>query len=134
MKVVFDTNVWVSALAFQGEVRKVLETAIAEEVQPVVSLPILRELERVLFGKKFGFPPSFAVSVVHHIQLMSLVVHPTQQVHLVREDATDNIILECALEGNADYIISGDRHLPRLKAFHGIPILTPRQFLEKMEQ
>jgi predicted nucleic acid-binding protein len=49
---------------------------------------------------------------------------------VITEDEPDNRILECALEGDAAVIISGDHHLRRLETFRGIPIMTPRQFLD----
>ena len=54
---------------------------------------------------------------------------PRQILNRIRKDSADNMFLECALEARADCVISGDRHLKRIGAFGGIPILSPREYL-----
>lgn len=129
MKAVLDTNIWVSGFVFGGEIRKVLEAAIEEQFQPVISPALLNELERVLQTRKIGYTPTVALATLHQVQLLCLVVHPAQKLHLIAQDPSDNMVLECAMEAKADFIVSGDRHLLQLKEFHSIPILTARQFV-----
>ena len=57
------------------------------------------------------------------------VVVPTRRVDIIRADPQDNMFLECALEAHADYIVSGDRHLTRVRRFGGIEILSPRGYI-----
>lgn len=57
---------------------------------------------------------------------MAVFVHPRQTVDLIQQDPSDNRVLECAQAANADYIISGDEHLLKLRSFEGIPILTTK--------
>ncbi len=59
-------------------------------------------------------------------------VSPTVKLDVIKADPKDNIILECAVAGNADYIVSGDKHLLDLKEFSGIKILKPAEFLRKI--
>ncbi len=62
----------------------------------------------------------------------AVVVVSTHRVHIIQEDPTDNMFLECALEARADYIISGDRHLKRVGRFGAIEIHSPRAYLAKV--
>jgi len=129
MRAVFDTNVWISGLVFKGEVRKVIQKALDEEVRPVISIPLLRELEKVLLSYKIDYSPIAAAETLHQIQELCLLVHPTQKIRVIHSDPVDNRVLECALEGQANLIVSGDKHLPDLGVFRGIRIITPKQFL-----
>jgi putative PIN family toxin of toxin-antitoxin system len=61
----------------------------------------------------------------------AVVAVPARRIQAVREDPSDNMFLECAVEARADYVVSGDRHLRRLQTFAGIPILSPREYITK---
>src|SRR5665213_840635 len=130
MRAVFDTNVWVSGLVFKGEVRKVIQKALDEEVRPVISIPLLRELEKVLLSSKIDYSPIATAETLHQVQELCLLVHPTQKIRVIHSDPADNRVLECALEGQVNLIVSGDKHLLDLGVFRGIRIMTPRQFLD----
>jgi uncharacterized protein len=129
MKAVFDTNVWISGLVFKGEVRQVIQRALDEEVRPVISIPLLRELEKVLLSSKIDYSPIAAAETLHQVQELCLLVHPTQKIHVIHADPADNRVLGCALEGKVDLIVSGDKHLLDLGVFRSIRVITPRQFL-----
>jgi len=62
--------------------------------------------------------------------LNSEIVVPKEKLHIVYKDPTDNKIVECAVAGNADYIVSGDKHLLDLKRYGGIDIISPARFLK----
>lgn len=62
------------------------------------------------------------------------LVDPETLLDIIMEDPDDNRVLECAVAGRADYIVSGDRRVLKLKAYAGIPILTARQFLDGVVQ
>ncbi len=133
-RVVFDTNVWISGISFEGEVRRLLRFALEGRVTVVVSLPLLQELDRVLTGKKFGYVPSSAATILYEIQSFAILVYPEKKIDVIKEDPADNRVLECAREGRADLIVSGDNHLLKLKEWQGISILSPKQFLEKLRK
>ena len=99
----------------------------------VVSRDILNELEDVLYGKKFRYPPEIARSIVRELEAICEIVTPTRNIAVVKADPYDNMILECAVEGKVDYVVSGDNHLLKLERFEDIPILSPAQFLEVVE-
>jgi len=88
------------------------------------------EIERILRVKLKR--PQFEVFVIlEAIREISIFVSPTQRILVIREDDADNRILECAIEGKAKYIISGDKHhLLPIKQCRGIKILSPKDFLE----
>lgn len=99
-----------------------------------MSQPILEEYLAVL-GR---FHPAeddldTLTALLGHPRLTEWVV-PAMRVHVIPDDPTDHRFLECAVAGHADAIISGDRHLLRLKRFHEIPILSPSAFLRQFER
>jgi predicted nucleic acid-binding protein len=62
-----------------------------------------------------------------------VVVNPTAILEVIKDDPDDNRVLECALAGEANYIVSGDRRLLQLSSYEGIPILTVWQFMDAVE-
>ena len=60
------------------------------------------------------------------------MVEPNERLDIVKDDADDNKILECAKSGKVDFIVSNDNHLLKLKKFDKIPILTPKEFIKNI--
>jgi putative PIN family toxin of toxin-antitoxin system len=87
-------------------------------------------LEYVLSRKKFGLAPEDISNISSFLKAKAEFVLPAERLADCR-DPKDNPILECAWAGHADAIVTGDMDLLLLNPFRGIPILTPRQFLEK---
>ncbi len=112
-RIVADTNIYVSALNFSGTADRVLALGRAGLVEVYISPAILDEITGVL-TRKFSWSAPRIREAKQLIGGFTVVVHPTETVHLVREDDADNRILECALAAGADTIITGDRHLLRL--------------------
>ena len=128
-RVVIDTNVYISALNFGGKPAQILMLFIRGEIEVCLSPFILNELERIL-REKFGWEEERITDVLRRIREKAIEVHPRRRVSVIREKDDDNRILECALEGKAEYIISGDkRHLLPLGEYEGIRILSPDEFL-----
>ena len=128
-RVVIDTNVIVSGLAFKGQPREVLDLAWKGEIEVYISPFILRELTGTL-KKDFGWSNEQIKDTIQRIKAKTNSIRPKIKVSVVKEKDDDNRILECAIEGNAQYLISGDKkHLLPLKQYHGIKILSPAQFL-----
>ena len=130
MKIVCDTNIFISSLNSPGGVSdEVIHLARMGTIKLFISTPILSEINGVLV-KKFGATKEKSQKIAADIEEVTILVKPTQKVTAVKKDFSDNKILECALEAKANYIISGDiKHLQSLKKFQGIPILGPAQFL-----
>lgn len=128
MKVVFDTNVYVAAfLTPGGEGEQALLLAYRHQVDLYTSLPVLAEVARVLRGK-LGATETAVTAALRAIARVAVVVRPRRQVAAL-EDDPDNRILECAVEAGADLIVTGDRHLLRLREFEGIAIVRLTDFL-----
>lgn len=133
MNVVLDTNILVSAYVFPGGAPdEVLSLAIEGRCTLITSRPLLLELGRVI-GQKFGWTPDRAEAAVAQIVRTSNVVEPRERIEDIQTDPADNRVLEAAAAGSADLIVSGDRHLLKLKDWRGIPILDPRAFLAEFE-
>jgi putative PIN family toxin of toxin-antitoxin system len=127
-KVVLDTNVIVSGLNFSGKERKILDLIWEGEIELYISPFILEETAGVL-QRKFDWEKEEAQSSIKKIK--ASLVKPIRQVSIIKERKSDNRILECAIEGKVQYLISGDkRHLLPLKEYQGIRILSPAEFLE----
>lgn len=129
MRVVFDTNILVSALVFPGGQGEAALRRVIEQVdQLVLSRPILDELLDVL-GRKFARDAEELAHVAVFLSELGVTVAPKRRLRVVK-DEPDNRILECALAGRAEAIVSGDKALLALKRYRNIRMLTLREFLE----
>jgi len=129
-KVVFDTNIYISAVIFGGNPRACLELARSKELDLYVSPPILVELSSKL-RLKFGWNDDEVFDLVEGIIRFCKVIKPKHKVSVIKSDVSDNMILECAKEAKADFIVSGDiKHVLSLKEFEGTKILNAKQFLD----
>lgn len=129
LRVVFDTNVFISAIIFGGNPRVCLELAREGKIQLVTSSAILLESAKKL-NEKFGWSQEEIEEVIEGIGVFAEIVSPKEHLQIVKKDEADNRILECAAEGKTDFIVSGDkRHLLPLKKFKKIPIVSPAKFV-----
>ncbi len=129
IRVVGDTNIYLSALMFGGLPGAFLELALVRSFALVASAPLLDELDDKL-RVKFGVPPKDAAAIRARLEGVALMVEPDVILNVIGDDPDDNRVLECAVKGRADYIVSGDRHLLKLGSYEAIPIVTVRQFLD----
>ena len=128
MKVVFDTNILVSALVFPGgHGEEALRRIIEERDQLILSKPILDELLGVL-GRKFSRDAEELAHVAVFLSGLAIFVKPRRKLDVVK-DEPDNRILECALTGRAEAIVTGDRALLDLREFRGVRITALRDYL-----
>ena len=137
MKVVIDTNVLVSALINpNGTPPRIINHPAAFDLP--TSTAILTELERVLhydrIQKRYQLTDEMISAYLLTVRLDSELIEVTQQVNAVERDPDDNRVLACAIQAEADYIVSGDPHLVDLAIYQGMPILTPSAFLAVLEQ
>lgn len=135
LKVVLDANQYASTLIkprsnsarlieliYEGHFALVISAPIIEEVRRILSYPRLKKLhgrtsdEIDLFLKK--------------LEKIAIITPALLTVEAIKDDPTDDKYLVCALEGQADFIVSGDRHLTNLKEFRGIRIVNPATFLQ----
>jgi len=128
MKVVIDTNIWISYLLgslLQGMDEKIL----SKEIKVVVSEEMLKQLSEVASRPKFKniFTAKRIKELFSLLDSYAIVVSPSQKVNVCR-DGKDNFLLEVALEGEADYLVTGDEDLLVLDPFHNTKIVKPKDF------
>jgi putative PIN family toxin of toxin-antitoxin system len=128
MRVVFDTNILVSALVFPGgQGDAALRRVIDGIDQLVTSKAIVDELLEVL-ARKFARDAEELAHVAVFVCELALVVPPGRRLRVVKDDP-DNRILECAIGGRAGAIVTGDKTLLALGNFRGIPVMTLHSYL-----
>ncbi|MGH2710981.1 MAG: putative toxin-antitoxin system toxin component, PIN family [Actinomycetota bacterium] len=127
---VLDTNTLVSGMGWGGVPGRVVDLALAGRFVMVTSRPLLSELARVLRRRKLAGVFAESAEIVRLIEAASVVVEPTRTLQVVAEDPADDRVLEAADAAQADFIVTGDRHLLDLGAFEGARIVRPRAFLE----
>jgi uncharacterized protein len=131
MRLVLDTNTLISAMGWKGKQRQILNSCVSGKHELVESIEMLSEFARVMKDNKFVFlsaseKQEFMVSLISICE----IVQPCQKVDAIKENPSDNIVLECAVAGKADAIITGDEHLLKLKEFNGIKIMNAAEFLD----
>ena len=130
MKVVFDTNVLVSALVFPGgRGEEALLRVVAEYDELVLSRPIVDELLGVL-SRKFARDSEELARVALFLADVGTMVKPRRRLTVLK-DAADNRILECALAGRAQVVVTGDKALLALKEYRGVRVLSLADYLAR---
>lgn len=132
-RTVLDTNGVISGLLFIGPPHRILQLAVRREILPVTSPVLLEELGGVL-RTKFKYPASVARTVVSEWVDLCEQIEPTTRVAVVAQDPADNRVLECAVDGKAETVVTGDQHLLSLETFRNIPILRPQEFLDRLQR
>jgi len=135
IRVVVDANVFVSAaLKPHSKPAKIIDLVKEGKIALIVSNLILEELRKVFRYPKIRKELHLAINEIDEalakIAQGAVLTPGNLKIRAVNDDPEDNRYLECAVEGQADYIISGDRHLTKLEAFQGIIIIDPASFLE----
>jgi uncharacterized protein len=130
-RVVLDTNILVSALGWRGAPHAIVSSCLDHRHQLLLSPAILQEAQRVLSYPKFQFSIPEILSYLATLTEAAELVQPDVQITVIEDDPSDNRILECALAGNAEVIVSGDSHLLSLASFKDIPILRAQTFLDR---
>lgn len=132
MRVVFDTNVYVSALVLPGSRgEEALERVLDGWDSLLISRPIVDELLGVL-ARKFSRDAEELSRVALLLADLAELVDPPERI-AVLADEPDNRILECALAGRADLVITGDKQMLALQRWRGIAIVTLASYLERPE-
>jgi uncharacterized protein len=129
MRVVFDTNIFISALAIPGSLaEKAVSRIIEGRDELVISPDIIKEVLSVL-SLKFGRDREALSHVAVILSELGELVEPKQTVRVLK-DEPDNRILECATFGKADIIVTGDKEMLRLREHMGVKIASLREYLE----
>lgn len=130
MKVVFDSNILIAALLFPGGRADAAPANILEGVDDlVISRPIIQEVLSVL-ASKFSRDKEELSRVAVILGEMGEIVNPSLRMSVFR-DEPDNRILECAIEGEAEVIVTGDKAMLAIGEYEGIRLLTLADYLAK---
>lgn len=141
MRVVFDTNIFIASALKGGLARNILEFAeTGHLITLVISEEILQALRQKLLSK-FDKSESAVNFFIDKIKSISEIVKIGMKISKITRDPDDNKILECALSGEADLIVSSDQDLIKLKSFREIGIIHPKtlswtfpQYFKKVKQ
>ncbi len=129
LRLVIDTNVLISSF-FGGNPKKVIDLWRRGRAILCLTQEVLEEYLRVM--ARLPIEPetkSKLVAILQENRNIELVI-PSKHYAVIREDPEDDKFIDCAVEAQADYIISGDEHLLRVRAHQGTPICSPKEFLE----
>jgi len=130
LRVVIDTNVWISGLVFGGRPGEILQLFVDDKVRVVVSEELISEVRRKILHKFPLFTPKLKL-LGASLRLDAEMVQLGNQEVRISRDPKDNMFIETSLAGECDFIISGDRDLLVLKCVQRIRIVTPNEFLER---
>jgi putative PIN family toxin of toxin-antitoxin system len=141
-RVVIDTNVMVSAiLAPKGTPAEILKLALEGEFEFILSPLLTQEIREVMrypkivkLMKKRGVNIAEVDDFLEKMKRVAINIPGRPPLQTVPDDPKDDMVLACATEGRADFIVSGDSHLTDLKTFQGIPIVNPATFLRLISE
>ncbi|MEW6359702.1 MAG: putative toxin-antitoxin system toxin component, PIN family [Planctomycetota bacterium] len=136
MRVVADTNTVVSALLWHGPPRRILDAARSGQITLFTCAVLLAELEDVLKREKLAQRLAMVGLKAEHLVVgyaaLATLVTPARIEPVIPDDPEDNAVLACAVAARAEAIVSGDRHLLKVKKYRGIPILMADEFLNRI--
>jgi len=137
VRVVIDTNIWVSGMLWRGLPWQLLRLAEQGAVELCMAPAMLAELAEVLAYERLQprlvelkLNPAELVAYAMNLATMFEVI--AEGSPIVAADPDDDVILHCAVIARAEYVVSGDRHILALGEYAGIPILTVHDFLDKL--
>ena len=131
IRVVLDTNIIFSAIFWKGNPHKAVKAGIKGEYCILTSYEIIDELARVL--NEVGWQRRNIQRWQKLLLRKSILIQPTKSLEIIKEDPDDNKFLTCAVEGRADYIVTGDKHILKLKRYGRIKVVKVKEFLENLK-
>lgn len=133
MKVVLDTNVFISGIFWEGNSSSAIINAWRNgDFSLVSSHTIIEEFVRVLKNFKIKMDEEIIQKWQCMILENSIIVESLHKLEIVKADPSDDKFFEAAVAGNADYIVSQDRHLLQVRQYQNIQVLAPSEFLQKL--
>jgi len=131
MRIVLDTNVFISGIFWDGNFcSKIIDKWKNEEFELVSSLEIIEELLNTLKHFKIQLDEETIESWRNVIIEMAIIAESSERLDVIKEDPNDNKFLETAIAGKADFIITQDNHLLKVKRLNNVMILNPEEFLK----
>lgn len=130
MRVVLDTNVFISGLFFSGPPFRILQAWRDEAIQLIISPGIFQEYRRVAQELSSSSPDIDISDFLDPLLVNAEMVDAGQLLEAVPVDADDDKFLACAIAGACEYVVSGDKHLLDVSPYRKVKILKPRQFVD----
>jgi putative PIN family toxin of toxin-antitoxin system len=130
MKIVLDTNVFISGIFFSGPPFQILRAWKNKRLQIILSQDILIEYQRVAESLTLKYPSIDILPIIELVTVHGQFVDTKNVDITVCEDPDDNKFIECAIASDTKIIVSGDKHLLKIKGFKGIKVHKPREFVE----
>ena len=130
MKIVIDSNVFVSSFFWGGHPRKIYERIINGFDELYITDEIIMEIKSVMSSSKFNLNSIEIEDYIKIIEKYSKKIVSKNVPKSISRDKNDDKILQCGLDGNVDYIVTGDKDLLVLKECETIKIIKPRDYLE----
>jgi len=130
MKIVLDSNIFVSSFYWAGNPRKVFDRVTNGLDELYITDEILEEINSVMSRKKFDTSINEIKEYVKIIESYSIKLSLKKISEKISRDENDNKILQCGFDGNVDFIITGDNDLLVLKEYKKIKILKPKEYLD----
>ncbi|NQU83584.1 MAG: putative toxin-antitoxin system toxin component, PIN family [Parcubacteria group bacterium] len=134
MRVILDTNVIISGLFWEGIPGEVLERCLREYILCFSGETIFELKETFSYPKFISHIENLSFTIEEFLARLTegalVISRPLQKISVIKKHPADNKFLACAVSCQASFIVSGDKHLLKLKEFQGIPILTPKEFLK----
>ncbi len=128
MKLVFDSNIFISAFVIPGSKAEKAVLRIIEGYDTLlISREIIKEVLEVLSTKFYRDREAISHAAVY-LSDIAQVINPTKRIRIFKDDP-DNRILECALFGKADAIVTGDKEMLKLREYKGIEIISLKEYL-----
>jgi uncharacterized protein len=131
VRVILDTNVFISGVFFAGPPYEILKAWQDGKIKMLLSPEIFEEYERVGKALSDQFPSINLDSILSFVTIKAEIILAQELSERVSEDPDDDKFLACALSGKCKVIISGDKHLIRVSGFKGIEVIRPRHFLDE---
>lgn len=132
--IVLDTNVWISAMIWGGSPAKIIKAAEDKKICIIASEEIIREINQTLsyprLKQVYEKAGADRQELIETILRIGKLVQATAMINIVCEDPADNKFIECALASEAEYLVSGDKHLLKMGTYKKTRILSVGEFLK----
>ncbi len=131
-KVVLDTNVFISSILLKGPSSAIIEKWKEDLFILLFSADIFDEYFEVIARPKFDQEETAIRELATLITEKGVAIETKTKINIIKDDPDDNKFLECAVDGEANFIVSGDKHLLDIKKYHHIKILSINQFIKEI--
>jgi putative PIN family toxin of toxin-antitoxin system len=130
MKIVLDTNVFITGIFFGGPPSQILQSWRKSQIKIVLTEQILEEYQRVGEELSAKYPSINIEPIIELFTIFGEFVEAKGIAETICEDPDDNKFIECAIASKSKLIVSGDKHLLKISGYKEVEVLKPRQFVD----